>query len=375
MLMCARASAEEGAFSPNDRGWAGTSQLREILSSSASVLDDKEIHLASLRSDDVLWLFAPDGDLPLDSIRAFVADGGTLIAFAEPSGDNELLDRYGIQCRPQQSDASWNLRDNPNWPIAIPNQHHAVTAGLRGVVVNEGCALQHTDLEPFLVYGGDNAPFAYAGGVKSGRVIMFGDASTMSNGMMRFRGNRTLAENLMRFSSRPRHVLAHPGSTWSGYYRDATELDPASRLEHLLERMAKTELPHGARAAVGLTLGLLLVFPLLLARKEVQGRVAQLDHTPRSRSWRTQKALRLRLELEDSLRRKLALNKPFSAARALREMRARKMPDANINKTKDLLDQLDRIQQHGPAMSRPTLTQLEEMVDTAEAILDRIPDR
>ncbi len=372
--MCATTLAEGGAFSPSESGWAGISELEGLISDSATVLSKPELELSTLRPSDVLWLFAPGPHTPIESIRAFVADGGTLVVLAEPRADNEILERYGIRCHAQNSAASWNLRDNTAWPIAIPNQQHTVTAGVRGVVVNEGCRLQHADLEPFLVFGGDRAPFAYAGGVKSGRVIMLGDASILTNGMLRYRGNHTLADNLIAFAARPRHILTHPGTRWSGYYRDATELDPASRLEHSLQRLAKTRLPHAARAALGMTLLLLLGLPLLVARSNVQNPVERLSHAPRGRSWRNQKGLRLRLEFEDSLRRKLDLPRPFSTPKAVRAMRERGMDQASIERAGALLEQLDRLQRGGASRFAPTLVQLEEMVDTAESILDRIPN-
>lgn len=346
-----------------------------MIAKHAEAVSTAEVRLSDLRPDDVLWVFAPASRLPLDSIRAFVADGGTLIVLAEPSGENELLERYGIRCSSAQSQASWNLRNNPEWPIAIANQNHAVTAGLRGVVINEGCALQHTDLEPFLVLGGTNAPFAYAGGVKSGRVIMLGDASLLTNGMLRFRGNRVLAENLIRFSARPRHIISHPATKFTGYYRDATELDPASRLEHILEELARTRLPHKARATIGLTFAALLLLPLMLAKRQRRVALDTTSDRPPSSGWLTQKALRLRLEFEDALRRKLGLERPFNASRAVRELRQRGMAEANSAKAQALLARLDQLQRNGPTRTQPTLAQLQEMVDTAESILDRIPDR
>jgi hypothetical protein len=204
-----------GSFDFNDQGWEGTSELVEL---ARARLGRERVELAAtleygaLKPEDGVLLLRPLGKLNPVEIGAFLGQGGRLAVLDDFGAATDLLSRFQIQrlgapLRPAQS-----LRNNPNLAIALPTVQnvagqeqgrHAVVSRVERVVTNHPTALGHPSLTPVLTIPAVDEPdatLAVTGIIgRKGRLFAMGDPSVFINLMLRYPGNRALAEGLVDY--------------------------------------------------------------------------------------------------------------------------------------------------------------------------------
>jgi hypothetical protein len=203
------------AFDFNDDGWEGTSELLEL---ARGRLGRDRVELVAtldygvLGAGDGVLVLHPESKLNAVEVGAFLSAGGRLALLDDYGVGSDLLGRFQIQrlgapLRPAQS-----LRQNPNLAVAVPavqsvagqeQGRHPVVAHVDRVITNHPSALGHPNLTPVLTIpaqGEPDATLAVTGIIgHRGRLFAMGDPSVVINLMLRYPGNRALAEGLVDY--------------------------------------------------------------------------------------------------------------------------------------------------------------------------------
>ena len=239
-------------YDPESTAWNGLSALVELAGETDADLQvSSSVDYDALEPADRLFLVYPDVDLDVESLAAFVVDGGRLVVADDFGAAGPLLERLdidrqtpGVEGLPQESFA----RDNPALPVFRPTGVHPLLEGVGTVIANHPAVLQHV--------GGPVVPYDQGGGLVydmnlgDGKMIVVGDSSLFINRMIEAADNRRLARNTLDYLCRnaPEDCsvrLLVGQFAQSGAYRTEEEQPESPLAEHVadvnawIERMQK----------------------------------------------------------------------------------------------------------------------------------------
>ncbi len=276
------AAAAQTAFATSSSAWDGYVEFVRLAQrqlGSAQVILTKRLDYRTLSPDDALLLVHPSQALDDSSLSAFLADGGRLALLDDFGQGESLLHKFGIRRVPPPTDPLSSLRSNPDLAIAVPAlQHiaeseagrHPIANHVEQVVTNHPRVLKHPDLTPVLeipAASGPAAALAVTGVIAGqGRLLVLGDPSVFINLMLRYPGNRHLAEGVVSYlagsysqqstvttqvepadSSRKLYILTNDFQQVGSYGDEASwTKDLANQLKtarQAVEGMAKTGMP------------------------------------------------------------------------------------------------------------------------------------
>lgn len=157
------------------------------------------LDLSKLPPQDAIIVVHPTSPTPNEALRRFVREGGRIALLDDFGQGHSLLSsldigRHAAVAPPD----SRRLRGNPQVAIAIPLSRQPLTEGVEALVTNHTQVLYHSALQPVFALDDDTSAVVLSGSIGAGRLIAVGDSSVVINNMMRFRGNRRFAENLIR---------------------------------------------------------------------------------------------------------------------------------------------------------------------------------
>ncbi len=280
-----------GPYDPRSHRWDGLGHLVALASEEGLTLRVPErLDPADLDAGDAVLVVAPAGRLPVAGLLDFVRRGGRLLVADDTGGARALLDTFGIAFDPAPEPTGPTLRGRADWPLALPRPDawHPLLEGVEAVVTNRPAAVGHERVRPLLVLGPcrDEAACGergvlLVGVVGAGRFVALSDPSVLIDNMLRFRGNATLARNLLRYLDAERGGrlwLASPTTSWV-LPEEPPEGpdDPLERLRRALASLVGRPAPPWLlRAASAALLVLLALLGLGRARRHDPYRPAAL---------------------------------------------------------------------------------------------------
>jgi Domain of unknown function (DUF4350) len=241
--MVARTGGAE-PFDPLSRDWEGYGDFADLARAQlgGAFVIASSLKLDELRPEDTLVLVHPERRLDQDSLSEFLSAGGRVILLDDFGTGEALLRRFGIRRVPLPAHPAEELRQNPDLAIAVPARDHELVRGVGRLVTNHASALVEPSLTSLLeVQSRDSDPAVVAliGIVSRGAFVVVGDPSAFMNSMLRYPGNKRLAENLLSWASRGREgsragtvYLAYGGFGETGAFRAPAD-DHANSGRHL----------------------------------------------------------------------------------------------------------------------------------------------
>ncbi len=213
-------------FSTSSSDWEGYSEFVRLAQKrlgTSRVRPSARLDYSLLRPSDALVIVRPLRSLDESSLSSFLADGGR-VALLDDFGKGEgLLQKFGIRRISPPDSPVETLRSNPDLPIAVPSVQlvagaeqgrHPIAEHVEAVVTNHPLVLRHPDLTPVLEIRdtrGRAEALAVTGVIaKKGRLFALGDPSVFINLMMRYPGNRALAEGLVDYLTPPHEAALDP---------------------------------------------------------------------------------------------------------------------------------------------------------------------
>lgn len=385
-------------FDPNGRAWNASGDLAAIARQEGVALSRPigRFDLSSLRADDGLLLVASGPEVPAGGLQAFLRAGGRVAIAADfQSGGTTILDWFRITLGPVPSAGVEHERQNPNLAIAIPRSAHALCADVDGIVTNHARTVRHARLRPVLGFTrtGDDA-LVLTGRVGEGRLVAIGDPSVLINNMLRFRGNRRFAANLLRYLAgerRGRVVLLAGSQPIVGAFGAPPE--PTTLLEslnRLLDELSKMPLPPGLTRLVAflVALGAIALFGFLVPRRSPYdgehlapprhpegGFAGRLTVFERPGANLLYPALVYKSVLEADVLRLLGAPGPLALRDVLDRLRERRLPAGEIARFRELLLELDRLardQDRPPAPPQVHPADFRAIVARGEAVVSRL---
>jgi hypothetical protein len=213
-LLAARPAWAE-QFEVNETAWHGGSELLEIARAelgAARVRPVAVLDWNELTPEDGVLAIHPVRPMEADDTAAFMKAGGRLAILLDEDGAGEdTLSRFHIYRVPPPSRPFFALRNRAVFATAEPvvdivaghsTGPHPVAAHVQQLVTNHPTCLRHPALSPVLRIRSIDEPdaiLAVAGQVGRGRLFAMGDASAVTNQMLRYPGNRAFAAGLVRY--------------------------------------------------------------------------------------------------------------------------------------------------------------------------------
>lgn len=208
-------AASAAAFDVNDTSWEGTSELlalaRERLGRER-VRIVKKLDYGALKPADGVLILHPEVELEFREVSAFLAAGGRLAVLDDFGSADRFLAHYHVFRVQAPLRPAASLRDNPALAFAVPavqavagqeQNLHPIVANVERIVTNHPSALTNPNLTPILTIpalGEPDATLAVTGVIAGrGRLFAMADPSTLVNLMMRYPGNRALAQGLVEY--------------------------------------------------------------------------------------------------------------------------------------------------------------------------------
>lgn len=205
----------DGPFATADTSWEGTSELVALAIDRLGrdrVRITATLDYEELSAEDGLLVLHPKVDLSFDEVSRFLRGGGRLGLLDDFGRGDTLLQRFGIRRVPPPSRPLYALRGSSSLAIATPavemvagveRGRHPIVSGVEQVITNHPQGLLHPQLTPVLeipAADGLPVPFAVTGIIANrGRMLAVGDPSIFINLMMRYPGNRSLAEGVVDY--------------------------------------------------------------------------------------------------------------------------------------------------------------------------------
>ncbi|MCL2824645.1 MAG: DUF4350 domain-containing protein [Polyangiaceae bacterium] len=194
-----------------DNSWEGCSTFIHTLKE--TIGNDKVITTSNLKWGDLtpydgLIVIYPLRPLHSDELSAFLRSGGRVAIIDDFGASEENLQRFQINRVPAPTQPARMLRNNPALAIAEPiadttagrtSGVHPAVASASTVVTNHPSALTHPNLTSVLRIQATGEPdgiIAVAGQVGKGRLFAVSDGSVVINQMLRYPGNRGLAQGI-----------------------------------------------------------------------------------------------------------------------------------------------------------------------------------
>lgn len=202
-------------FSTSSSDWEGYSEFVRLAQrriGTSRVKPSATLDYSSLRPNDAIIIVHPLRPLDESSLSSFLAVGGRVALLDDFGTGGGLLQKFGIRrISPPESPVE-KLRSNPDLAVAVPSVQlvagaeqgrHPIAQHVEAVVTNHPLVLRHPDLTPVLEIqdtSGRAEALAVTGVIaKKGRLFALGDPSVFINLMMRYPGNRALAEGLVDY--------------------------------------------------------------------------------------------------------------------------------------------------------------------------------
>ncbi len=211
------APPSRAAFEVADESWEGLSELLRIARNRVGkgrVRLVATLNYTTLSPTDAVLVLHPEASLDFRQLTAYLQSGGRLALLDDYGTGAEFLEQFGIRRVRAPLKPAFSLRQNVDLPIAVPaveagerEHRHPITRNLDHVVTNHPQALEHPGLTPVLVIravGERDATLALTGVIaERGRLFVMADPSVFINLMMRYPGNRQLAEGLLDYLVEP----------------------------------------------------------------------------------------------------------------------------------------------------------------------------
>lgn len=386
-------------FDPRGRTWNALGELATVARTEGVALQRPRgrFDLSALRPQDGLLLVGVEEEIPAGGVQSFLQAGGRVAVAADfQPGGAGILDWFRIELGDVPTSGVELERQNPHLAVAIPRTAHALCAGVDGVVTNHARTVRHARLSPVVGFTrtGDDA-LVLTGRVGEGRLVALGDPSVLINNMLRFRGNRRFAANLLRYlagnDAGGRVVLVTGSTRVVGAFGGAPE--PTTLLEALnraLDELARTPLPPGltrlvaflvALGAIGLAI---FVVPrrspydgahLVPSRQAEGGFAGRLAIFERPGANLLYPALVYKSLLEADVLRLLGAPGPLSLREVIERLARRGFPQGEVARFRQLLLELDRLareQDRPPAPPQVRPSDFRAIVARGEAIVARL---
>ncbi len=205
------ATARAAPYGFDDDTWEGATAFVETLAETVGrdqVTVTRDLRWGKLRPKDAVIVIYPLRPLNPDELSAFLRSGGRVAVLDDFGASDENLERFQIKRIPAPQRPARSLRNNPALALAVPVSDmaagkaigvHPVVANVGTVVANHPASLTHPNLTPVLripAVGEPDGIIAVAGQVGRGRLFVVSDGSIVINQMMRYPGNRALAQGL-----------------------------------------------------------------------------------------------------------------------------------------------------------------------------------
>ncbi len=204
-------STSTAAFDPTNPSWDGTGDFDDDIESNSDV--QREFLREASQYDDadpdetVAFVIAPDDEYDeadAESVRQFVADGGTLILLDNfGSSGNELLESVGAEARTsgQLVLDTESYNNGPAMPIATGVENHSRTDGVDELALNHATAIESGNTTVLIetsnfAYLGESPddeldtdsdlrsyPVATTESIGEGEILLIGDPSITINSM------------------------------------------------------------------------------------------------------------------------------------------------------------------------------------------------
>lgn len=208
-------SREDEPFSTSSSRWEGYSEfvrLAQRTLGTARIKPSATLDFRKLEPQDAVIIVHPSRPLDEASLSAFLADGGRVALLDDFGKGTGLLRKFGIERINAPSDPEQRLRNNPDLAVAVPSVQvvagaergrHPITQHVDSVVTNHPVVFRHPDLTPVLEIrdrSGRVDALAVTGVIaRRGRLLALGDPSVFINLMLRYPGNRQLAEGMVDY--------------------------------------------------------------------------------------------------------------------------------------------------------------------------------
>jgi hypothetical protein len=205
----------EGPFETADTSWEGTSDLVAL---AIERLGRERVRVAAtldygeLTEADGVLLLHPETEVSFEEMSRFLRSGGRLAVLDDFGTGDRLLDRFNIRRIAAPRRPLHVLRGNPALAVAVPSVEmvagvergrHPIAAQVEQVITNHPTGLSHRALTPVLEIPsaeGAAVPLAVTGIIANrGRMLAMGDPSVFINLMLRYPGNRGLAEGVVDY--------------------------------------------------------------------------------------------------------------------------------------------------------------------------------
>ncbi|MDP3273651.1 MAG: DUF4350 domain-containing protein [Deltaproteobacteria bacterium] len=253
-------------YDPQSTAWNGLVEVVRIAQQAhVELRPSAELDWSLVRRGDALLVLYPLSSVDLDELSAFLEDGGRL-ALLDDFGSSSPLLRWFQVTRSEAVQGTLRSSQLPGFYVAMRRGDHLLGEQVDSVITNEPVVLRHPRLAPvFALDEAGTQGVVLAGQVGQGRLVLGGDPSILINSMLRFRGNRQFASNLLTYlaSSGGRIHLVHGRFSSRNSY-EGTNARRRSPLKTLSKQLDRSLLQLSAAFAKPPVLTLLALLAVLL---------------------------------------------------------------------------------------------------------------
>jgi hypothetical protein len=277
-FLCLAAPCHEAHAAPFDlagQDWEGCSELVRLARAEVGpgrVVATTQLDFHELKPEDGVLLLYPEHSLDVDELSGFMRAGGRVVMLDDYGRGDSLLHHFKMERVAAPRRPAESLRRNPALALAEPASAHPVVQNVSRVVTNHATGLSNPDLSPVLKIRGTGEPdviVAVAGAVGKGRLLAVGDPSIVMNSMLRYAGNKSFAQGLIRYSvdndqwgKRGGRVFVLSGGfeQKGSFGSDESSLSDLMRgLKEALDAMRHDGVPPALAYALAVAIGLALV--------------------------------------------------------------------------------------------------------------------
>lgn len=218
-------------FDGASRDWNGLFDFMALADERGLELNEEEVlDWAELSADEVLIIIYPERQLDVESLAAFVIDGGRVAIFDDFGGSDAFLGRLSLAKSTPSPSALPHDRfvdGEYDWPIFRPMGRHPLLIGVEEVVANHPAVL-HNVGGPVVAYDREGG-LVYDMMLGEGRAVVVADSSIVINSMLNVADNQRFVKNLLGYicqgAGQPcRGVLVAGAFETSGVYGDRASL-------------------------------------------------------------------------------------------------------------------------------------------------------
>jgi hypothetical protein len=211
LLATAAPASAEGDYDPYSQTWNGMASFVGLAEGMGfDVTPVGQLEWSELTANDVLVLIYPLQRVDPGRLGAFIQAGGHVIIaddFGEGKDAMQGLGLLRVENAPPR--AKSHHKGHLFAPIATARGDHPVASEVGEVVTNHPATFTRVSgVETIAAF--DNGAVVVAGERGSGKFVAISDPSILINRMLQFRGNVSLATNMLRWldrDGRARHVV------------------------------------------------------------------------------------------------------------------------------------------------------------------------